>query len=273
MGTPAGRGAYEKEGMVVAIPSRGRVGKQITLSNLKGCPFPIRLYVPQNEFHQHIVSAEVVAVPDEHVGIAATRKFIMGDHPYKKILMLDDDLTFARRRKDDPTKFTPCSEEDISEMLTYVSMLLDDYGHVSISMREGANRRTENVLHCTRVARAIGFNMRAFLHSGADFTNSTVMDDFEVTLHMLTHGWKSAVLNTFVQNQPGSNTAGGASLYRTMEMHAAAARLLEHRYPGVVKTVEKSTKTSWGGGTRTDVHVQWKEAYARGIRLFGAQSL
>ena len=32
-------------------------------------------------------------------------------------------------------------------------------------------------------------------------------------------------------------------------------------HPDFVKVVEKYTKTSWGGGIRTDVRIAWKKAY------------
>jgi hypothetical protein len=37
---------------------------------------------------------------------------------------------------------------------------------------------------------------------------------------------------------------------------------LQLLHPAFVKVVEKATKTSWGGETRTDVQVSWKKAYA-----------
>jgi len=36
--------------------------------------------------------------------------------------------------------------------------------------------------------------------------------------------------------------------------------LLAELHPGLVKVVTKETKGAWGGGTRTDVVVQWKKA-------------
>ena len=129
-----------------------------------------------------------------------------------------------------------------------------------IAMREGGNRDTVGIRECCRVARVIGYDRDIFLDSRADFTNSTVMDDFEVTLALLCRGYPNGVLNTYAQNQKSSNAPGGASLYRTLGMHKAAAEKLASRYPQFVRTVEKTTKTAWNGATRTDVIVQWKKA-------------
>ena len=39
------------------------------------------------------------------------------------------------------------------------------------------------------------------------------------------------------------------------------AHELEVLHPDYVTVVDKTTKTSWGGGTRTDVRIAWKKAY------------
>jgi hypothetical protein len=46
-----------------------------------------------------------------------------------------------------------------------------------------------------------------------------------------------------------------------MEKQAEGARGLFVLHSPFVKVVEKTTKTSWGGQTRTDVIVKWKAAY------------
>jgi hypothetical protein len=139
-----------------------------------------------------------------------------------------------------------------------------EYAHVGVSMREGANRDIYPTRECCRVARAIGYRHETFFKEKVDFRHSTVMDDFEVTLQLLTKGYPNGVLNNWVQNQRGSGTVGGASAYRTLAVHAHAAQTLALRYPQFVKTVQKTTKTAWGGATRTDVTVQWKKAYEFG---------
>lgn len=259
--------------MKVFIPTMGRLNEQPTWGSLNGngvCD--VTLVCPLNELERHRDRGRnAISPPDSVTRIAPTRKWIMenaADDNY--IVMMDDDLTFAVRRDDDPTRFRPAGKEDISDMLVRLAALFaKGASHVSIAMREGANRNTEEVLYNTRVARVIGYNREVFLNEGADFTNSTVMDDFEVTLHLLTRGHANVVLNSYVQNQKSSGSPGGASLYRDLAMHKAAAEKLASRYPKFVKTVVKTTKTAWGGATRTDVLVQWKKAYEYGVNNYG----
>lgn len=64
----------------------------------------------------------------------------------------------------------------------------------------------------------------------------------------------------YCSDQAGSGAAGGASLYRSLDALAESARWLEERWPGIVKAVERTTKGSFGGGTRVDVRVAWQKA-------------
>lgn len=253
--------------MVIVIPTMGRINKQDTWSAL-GATLrdDVWLLSPESEAMKHAnLGRRVIPVPMEIQGIAATRQWLMEKRVDTHVVMMDDDLTFSVRREDDPEKFRHAGERDIQEMLDALEALFTKYKHVSISMREGANRDTSAVRTCCRVARVIGYEVDTFLRTGADFRNSTVMDDFEVTLYLLTRGYANGVLNSYVQNQRGSGTEGGAAIYRTMEMHAQAAHKLASRYPRYVKPVQKTTKTAWGGQTRTDVVVQWKRAYEERI--------
>lgn len=254
--------------MHIYIPSMQRASMQYTLEAIKEeSPYPITLVVPAEELDDYTVANPGVGIIGTNCkGIANTRDWIMAiaSRDEEHVLMMDDDLTFYARRNDDPTKFRNLDKGEIREMLTSVHALLHKYVHVGIAPREGANRNISPVLSCTRAPRVIGYRMAEFFESGASFANSTVMDDFEVTLHLLTRGYENGILNSFVQNQRGSGTVGGASTYRTLEVHAAAAKKLAERYPQFVKTVEKTTARAWGGATRTDVIIQWKRALEYG---------
>lgn len=252
--------------MHIYIPTMQRPRLQYTLSELKDeSPYPITLVIPEQELQDYTgAHSSLMTVPADVRGIAATRQFIMEQAEDEHVLMMDDDLTFAVRRSDDPTRFRPWMKGEMRGMLMAVETMMGLYAHVGIATREGGNRNTAPLMTCTRAPRVIGYQRSIFFKEGVNFRNSTVMDDFEATLHLLTRGYANGILNTFVQNQKGSGTAGGASTYRTMQMHAAAAAKLQSRYPAFVKTVQKTTKTAWGGATRTDVIIQWKKALQYG---------
>ena len=252
--------------MHIYIPTMQRPRLQYTLSELKDeSPYPITLVIPEQELQDYTgAHSSLMTVPADVRGIAATRQFIMEQAEDEHVLMMDDDLTFAVRRNDDPTRFRPWMKGEMRGMLMAVETMMGLYAHVGIATREGGNRNTAPLMTCSSAPRVIGYQRSIFFKEEVDFRNSTVMDDFEATLHLLTRGYANGILNTFVQNQKGSGTAGGASTYRTMQMHAAAAAKLQSRYPAFVKTVQKTTKTAWGGATRTDVIIQWKKALEYG---------
>lgn len=195
-------------------------------------------------------------------GIGKARQWLIesfGPH----VCMLDDDLEFAVRRSDDPTKFRAPTEADIVAMFDCIADSLEEgYALVGVAAREGANRNTAQFLTATRQMRVHGVNTNlASRKLGARYDRIPVMEDFDFILQLLERGFPNRVLNGWVSNQHGSDVAGGCSTYRTPELQTIAANALADLHPGFVKVVKKKTKTSWGGAERTDVIIQWKRAY------------
>jgi len=208
-------------------------------------------------------------MPADYKGIGMARQFTVDwalSQENPKLLMLDDDLTFAIRRNDDPTKFTTPTDLDIIRVIEDVERKLNDYVHVAIAPREGGNRRTEAYVSNTRALRALAFRADKLCEYGVSFTDMEVMEDFYVQLSLLLLGEPHLTINWMVQNQGGSNSEGGCSTYRTMEVQAKAAETLQAKFPDFVRVVDKETKTAWGGQARKDVVIAWKSAYEEGRR-------
>lgn len=190
--------------------------------------------------------------------ICSKRQWIMAQSNDDKIMMFDDDLVFAQRRADDPTKFYPATEESIKVMLETADMVMDSTAHGAIAPREGGNRITDQFMFNSRAMRALFWNksMMRNVH-----IKGGVMCDFYTTLALLTRGIPNVVINGWVTNQAGSDTTGGCSLYRTPAVQTEAAIALFRAFPKYVTLTWKETKESWGGGGRVDVRVQWQKAY------------
>lgn len=261
--------------MQLVIPTLGRCRKELqhTFRQLEDAGFgeEICVVVQPHEadwwkrFH---LPEKVFVLSPKIKGIAATRDWIIYemDHvPF--VCMLDDDLHFAARREDDPTKFRQPEVEDIHDMLRSIEHSLRLHPHVSIGSREGGNRVTEPVSYNTRMMRVLAYDRSVLKKHHITFSPMEVMEDFHVTLQLLRAGYDCAVLNNWVSNQAGGSAApGGCSTFRTLELQAENAHKLAARHPGFVKVVKKQTKTAWGGAERTDVVVQWKQAAAAGKR-------
>lgn len=249
--------------MIVTIPTYGRSNHQKTLHNLPPSIQSKAVLVVQDR-EKHLYShtnATYTVLPPEIQDIATTRDWIIRFNNQDKILMLDDDLEFAKRREDDPTKFRDATPGELEHLFLHISDLLDIYPHVSVSPREGANRNTEQLLFNGRAMRILGYRTQIIKDHNLVFSPATFMCDFHMTLCLLRLGYANCIVNSYVNNQQGSNTAGGCSTQRSPEKQQLAAEYLASAHPDFVTIVKKITKTSWGGAERIDVRVQWKKAF------------
>lgn len=205
-----------------------------------------------------------VLTPDISPNIGAVRQYLLETFPTEKICMLDDDLEFAVRREDEPTKFRAPTVSDVERMFKDLETWLTYHPIIGISAREGANRNTAPYLSATRQMRVHAIDATMYHRLGIRYDRMELMEDFDVLLQFLERGYANLVLNNYVSNQGGSNVSGGCSSYRNRLSQSSAARRLAELHPEYVKVVTKQTKTSWGGQERQDVIVQWKKAYAAG---------
>lgn len=253
--------------MRILIPSSNRWSKQTTYENLPpSVQEQVSIIVPQDQWQiYNDCRLPAFATTPDIKGIGPTRQWICdsyGGH----ILMLDDDLVFAMRRRDVPTKFYDAMPYEVELIVNSVQRLLDEgWAHGAVAAREGANRVTSDYQYNVRCLRALFYNADILEKHKIKFTDMEVMEDFHVALSLLELGYPSITINWAVQNQNGSNLPGGCSDYRTMEVQSKAAFALMDRHPRFVTVVEKETKTAWGGQPRKDVRVAWKEAYRSGL--------
>jgi hypothetical protein len=76
--------------VIVAVPSKGRAGMVRTQTILPSC----RVYVPQleAEAYEQAGAKNVVAVPDDVLGITATRNWILRNTADPHVVLIDDDV-------------------------------------------------------------------------------------------------------------------------------------------------------------------------------------
>jgi len=251
--------------MRIFIPTYGRSDRQITWDNLPHtAKFVTHLVVQAREEHKYDRAYyPLIELPPEIQDIGKTRQWLI-DHTNDYMIMLDDDLDFAVRRKDEPTKFRPATDEDVHNMLDEILVSLRS-GHpmVGVSAREGANYDTNEFKLASRQLRVHGIDPMKFRMFGVRFDRLPFMEDFDATLQLLELGYANRVLNNWVHNQRGgSNAPGGCSESRTLEKHNEAAQDLKQLHPKFVRVVMKESG-NWGG-TRLDVNIAWKKAYEYG---------
>lgn len=254
--------------MEIYIPTRGRVFQETYQSLTEGYILDpigpkIKFVVPYGS--DHLGRGERVLETPPHInGIGPTRQWIIdyaADRGVKKVAMLDDDLVFATRRQDEPTKFQPSSPGEICALFRGISAYLDLYAHVGVATREGGNRDTSDSVCNTRLLRILAYRVDVLRREEIRFDRLELMEDFDVTLQLLRRGYPNLKINWIVHNQRSSNAPGGCSTYRTLEKQSANARGLAALHEDFVTTVQKKTKTAWNGKERTDVIIQWKRAF------------
>jgi hypothetical protein len=249
------------------IPSMGRAHRQESLKQLRAAGLFVTVVVPMAELADYLHHTEdpwvrVVGTPATIKGIADTRQWILENVGVDDaIIMVDDDMVFSKRRTDEPTKLTDISSDELYKAFQQLEYALKTHAHAGFACREGANRVTSSHIYNTRILRVLGYNRAVLRQHNIAFGRVQVMEDFDVALRLLRAGLHNVILNHVAHNQKGSGAAGGCSTYRTPQVQAAAAYALAALHPGYVKVVQKTTTTAWGGGTRTDVTIQWKKAY------------
>lgn len=269
--------------MRIFIPSAGRsASENIQAGPVMDAPSDLRhmftYVVPAAQAHDYMTTLEntglfhqgVEVIPHNLTGIAPVRKFI-GEFVHdcgngNKFMMLDDDIRFIRREDYNGTTLRKLEQGEFAAMVSLVSELLEDYGHVGISARQGNNRMgvggpRELVRENTRTMRALAYRATDFLK--AQHCRIPVMEDFDTNLQLLRMGIPNANIGFYSQDQKMTNASGGCSEWRTHEVHEASAMKLAAMHEGFVSLRQKQNKTDKDGfGTRTEVTIQWKKAYA-----------
>lgn len=272
--------------MLIAIPSRGRHSKQVTLRNFKTLKMPNQpvLCVPEQEverYRAYYPSSEIVAVPKSHEGIARTREWIMMELTRRRgerhVLMLDDDMDFCYRPVVTEAKLETIATADrLQAMIDRLQKwLTDGFVHVGLSARQGNNNpfyddNKNYGLHeyrdATRMMNAYAYDVEELAKLDVKLGRMQVMEDFDLTLQLLRLGFPNRVLFEYCWNQRGSGAQGGCSSYRTAEMQAASAHRLKEFHPDFVRITAKKNKEgsgAWEGmKERVDVTVDWRKAFA-----------
>ncbi len=183
--------------------------------------------------------------------------------------MLDDDVSLVVRKSADATSLRKGAASDWDECLSAVEHHLSLYAHVGISARGGNNQLgvggpRDLVIENTRTLRALAYDTEKFL--SVEHGRVDVMEDFDVNLQILRRGWKNANLGYWAQDQKMTGAPGGCSTYRSHAVHETAARKLAELHSPFVRLVDKKNRGGGEFGTRKEVVISWKQAFASSQR-------
>lgn len=257
--------------MRIYIPTRGRVGQQKTLDNL-----PVELFddlflvCPENEIEGHKragVFAQFLPQPDPDMGIAAKRAWIVAQcTDTEKLVMLDDDLRFAKRRDDEKSLFRKATDEEIIRAFAEMEVLLEeDTPHIGFAARGGSIgplSERGGWQEAKRQMYVLGYHVPTVLREVV-FGRVRTHEDMDVTLQLLTKGYPNLVNFSLVVDQK-YNSPGGCDSERTIEISNADCLRLQELFPEFVKVKQKSYSTSVD---RFEVTCYWQKALDYGLQF------
>ena len=256
--------------MRIIIPTKGRMSNQLTISNLPPELQKVTTIVsPQVERYWHEQNwplAKAVAQPDDKMGIAEKRKWIIDVTSYERIVMLDDDLRFAVRRDDDPGKFRKAEPEDVLLAFTQLkNQLTSECPHAGFAVRGGGIGEQAKAggwqFTGKRMMYSLGYHIPT-VRAKAIFGRIGTHEDMDITLQLLRQGLPNAVNFSFVTDQ-AFGKKGGCTEERTVEKNNLDVLELARLHPGYVRVTEKQYKASV---PRLEVVCAWQQCLKDGLR-------
>lgn len=207
----------------------------------------------------------------EHVNtIGVKRQWIFDQHctaASPHAVILDDDLSFAVRRTDEPTKFTNIKHVpgEFDRMMDNLLELFVASPLVGIRNRSGANRDwAAYALRNRRQHDVIAVDVDVMRKHDFRLDRTGLMEDFDFVLQFLTAGYSNLLLNTHTEDDAGRDGEGGCADERDLAKQDAAAHWLAEQWPEFVTVVQKETKGGGDWSVRSDVRVQWAKAAKAG---------
>jgi hypothetical protein len=257
--------------MHIIIPTRGRTDKQFTL---QAFPRELRkrttLVCPKAERVRLKClddDIEVIAQPDADMTIAQKRKWIIEEwhrSGHEKILMFDDDLSFATRINEIDSHLKPIKGEELgAEIQRLEQKLGPEFPHVGFGQRQGNNHAPNGWQSPGRMMFSLGYYLPIVVNE-CELGRIETREDMDITLQLLLKGYPNAVCHTTVNDQWKYDAPGGCTNERTLERSNADAVKLAKLHPGYVTVVDKPYKSSV---PRKEVVCQWQKALQDGRRL------
>ena len=261
----------------IFVPSRSRSHRIGTIIELQPVIDRVTLVCPCSQTDEYrdamreqgLVLPQIEGVPDEW-RIGETRLYCGNrakELGQSRFGMIDDDIGFLVRKSDDAWNLRALEPDEVSGMLDFIESYMDDHPAVclmGISPREGNNNagdcgdRYKLIDVGTRIHRTYFWDTAEFL--SLHHLRITVAEDFALALESLRRGSLNALTYWYAQGQRTTQDEGGASDYRSLEVHNASVRRLAELFPEFVQVVEQRKKGSHALANRLESRIAWKRA-------------
>jgi len=189
---------------------------------------------------------------------------ILENCPTQGVIIIDDDLRFCIRYLGIHDWLEQIKDKELIDMFKWINAQLDaGFVHGAISIRKGNHFVEEDFRDCTNAKDCLFFNRDVLLAENAKLDRLKTMQDFDITLQLLSKGYPNRVGYNWCCDQINPAAEGGTTLYRTPKVQKEAAYKLAEFWPNFVKVVKKKAKnkSSIYGNERYDVKIAWRKCW------------
>ena len=246
----------------IYIPTLGRSHNQITFDNMTPSVQRITKLVVQPK-EEHLYSKyPTVVLPDNDIGITATRKFIWEHGQWSRYVVMDDDVKMVCRRpwhNEEKTKRL-MTDDDWNIFLTMTSLWMDSEGISWGGCRTGGLPPAgREYIDNTGTAEVFFFDGTQLPSADELDWELTTAEDISLSLQLLSKGYRNRVWDRFVYISDFVGTEGGClDMGRDLKMiNDNHARLIQ-KFPDYVSY---NGHKEMMGGIFNKIKIQYKKAY------------
>lgn len=255
--------------MKIYIPTLGRINNQITYNGFPESWRKNTFFVVQQhevtEFVNIYGKDKVIELPLDINNLPRTREYIynvLGGN--SRHLVFDDDLKIKKKYPNPlPTK-PKWITEDLEEK-EYDKILELIEGWMDEGYYYGGLMTSANIPDASRYPTRENHRlMTNFFFDGEKLPKDLMWDrvpmgeDLDMTLQLLSRGYKNLCSSKYVVFPKLPNSKGGCSTYRNLENHNDSQEILAKLWPKYVKVIDKINKD---GLTKKHVTIQFKRLY------------
>lgn len=243
--------------MLVYIPTLGREGKQITLESIPDrWKDRVFLVCPEVEIHDW---ENRVNVPRECIGhIGKTRQWIIEQSPDKHVGMMDDDLKFYTRDKEDLSKRHRAN--DCGGFLDLMQEWLEE-GDVYCGLSASFMCQNNPVEYYYGKPFGSHFLDRDYAaEHGIRYDNLPYFEDFDVPLSIIESGRRLRYTGEWIATEK-ANAPGGCSINRTSDNNRQGMIDFANRHPRYVTLQEEEGAKNQNIEIGLKMRIAFKQAY------------
>ena len=267
------RARWQSHNMPILIPTLGRCDKQLTYNNLPAKYRDRVTFIVQKHEYDTMqqLYPNVRALPEDIKRIAPTREWIHNEYKHTQYWVFDDDLDFIVKEPNpdpDGTKWLTrkMTDEDFDDAFQLVNEWITEgivYGGfmptwIFPDVEAWPVRENQRIM--TNV-----FYNGPHMPQDIHWCRVEAAEDFDVNLQLLTKGFKNRVSSKYMVSCSATQSDGGCSTWRTLEIHNHAQMRLAALWPEFVKTNKKLvTSGPWKGQHKIVTRISHNRAYESG---------